>query len=113
MTEREKLYRNIYVCIGETLVDESKYNITSEQACEKIRNYLRDLRYGLDVITDLEEHSSPTLKESEFYTKKEDDEPTFKDRVIDLLNQEQSNALSYEKIETVSHLLYEIKNMYE
>jgi hypothetical protein len=70
MTEREKLYKRIYTCIGETLVSESKRDITAGMACVQIRNYLDDLVYGLRIIDDLEENSYPTLDESEFWIKK-------------------------------------------
>lgn len=48
MTEKEKIYKRTVVCIGETLVDESKRHITPEKACERIRRYLQELRYDLD-----------------------------------------------------------------
>lgn len=36
-------YDHAWCCIGETLVDQSKQNISDEYAFEKIRNYLSDL----------------------------------------------------------------------
>lgn len=36
-------YDHACFCIGETLVDQSKQNISNEYAFEKIRNYLSDL----------------------------------------------------------------------
>ena len=34
--------------IGETLVEESKQHITSEKACEKIREYLKEMIWKLN-----------------------------------------------------------------
>jgi hypothetical protein len=45
--EEKKAYRRAIVCIGETLVEESKLHITSEQACSRIREYLSRLDYEL------------------------------------------------------------------
>ncbi len=36
--------------VGEILVDESKMHITSEEAVEKIRDYLTKHQYDLDMI---------------------------------------------------------------
>ena len=48
MTEAEKVYKHIYFMIGETLVEESKQHITSEKACEQIREYLKEMIWKLD-----------------------------------------------------------------
>ena len=48
MTETEKIYKHTYMLIGETLVEESKQHITSEKACDKIREYLKKMIWKLD-----------------------------------------------------------------
>ena len=48
MTEAEKIYKHTYFMIGETLVEESKQHITSEKACDKIREYLKEMIWKLD-----------------------------------------------------------------
>ena len=48
MTEAEKIYKHTYFMIGETLVEESKQHITSEEACEKIRKYLNEMLWKLN-----------------------------------------------------------------
>lgn len=48
MTEAEKIYKHTYFMIGETLVEESKQHITSEKACDKIREYLKKMIWKLD-----------------------------------------------------------------
>ena len=48
MTEAEKIYRHTYMLIGETLVEESKQHITSEKACDKIREYLKEMIWKLN-----------------------------------------------------------------
>ena len=47
MTECEKIYKHTYFMIGETLVEESKQHITSEKACDKIREYLKEMNWKL------------------------------------------------------------------
>ena len=48
MTEAEKIYKHTYFMIGETLVVESKQHITSEKACEQIREYLNEMLWKLN-----------------------------------------------------------------
>ena len=48
MTEAEKIYKHTYFIIGETLVEESKQHITSEKACDKIREYLKEMIWKLN-----------------------------------------------------------------
>ena len=48
MTEAEKIYKHTYFMIGETLVEESKKHITSEKACEQIREYLNEMLWKLN-----------------------------------------------------------------
>ena len=48
MTETEKIYKHTYFMIGETLVEESKQHITSEKACEQIREYLNEMCWKLN-----------------------------------------------------------------
>ena len=48
MTETEKIYKHTYFMIGETLVEESKRHITSEKACDKIREYLNEMCWKLN-----------------------------------------------------------------
>ena len=54
MTEAEKIYKHTYVLIGETLVEESKQHITSEKACDKIREYLNEMRWKLNKESEQE-----------------------------------------------------------
>ena len=48
MTDAEKIYKHTYFMIGETLVEESKQHITSEKACEQIREYLKEMIWKLN-----------------------------------------------------------------
>ena len=48
MTEAEKIYKHIYMLIGETLIEESKSHITAEAACSKITFYLNEMFWKLD-----------------------------------------------------------------
>lgn len=48
MAEAEKIYKHTYFMIGETLVEESKQHITSEKACEQIREYLNEMLWKLN-----------------------------------------------------------------
>ena len=54
MTEVEKIYKHTYFMIGETLVEESKQHITSEKACDKIREYLNEMRWKLNKESEKE-----------------------------------------------------------
>ena len=54
MTEAEKIYKHTYVMIGETLVEESKQHITSEKACEQIREYLKEMIWKLNKESEKE-----------------------------------------------------------
>ena len=54
MTEAEKIYKHTYFMIGETLVEESKQHITSEKACDKIREYLNEMRWKLNKESEQE-----------------------------------------------------------
>ena len=54
MTETEKIYKHTYFMIGETLVEESKQHITSEKACEQIREYLNEMLWNLNKESEKE-----------------------------------------------------------
>ena len=54
MTEVEKIYKHTYMLIGETLVEESKQHVTSEKACEQIREYLNEMRWKLNKESEKE-----------------------------------------------------------
>ena len=54
MTEVEKIYKHTYMLIGETLVEESKMHITPEEACEKIREYLKEMIWKLNKESEKE-----------------------------------------------------------
>ena len=56
MTEAEKIYKHTYFMIGETLVEESKQHITSEKACEQIREYLKEMIWKLKKAGEQNEH---------------------------------------------------------
>ena len=51
---KEKIYKHTYFMIGETLVEESKQHITSEKACEQIREYLNEMRWKLNKESEKE-----------------------------------------------------------
>lgn len=53
--EREKIYKSTLFKIGETLVDESKLHITSEEACEQIREYLKQKDLKLSQLKEIKE----------------------------------------------------------
>ena len=53
--EREEIYKSTLFKIGETLVDESKLHITSEKACEKIREYLKQKDLKLSQLKEVKE----------------------------------------------------------
>lgn len=54
LDDTEKIYKHTYFMIGETLVEESKQHITSEKACDKIREYLNEMRWKLNKEGELE-----------------------------------------------------------
>ena len=53
--EREKIYKSALFKISVTLVDESKLHITSEKACEKIREYLKQKDLKLSQLKEVKE----------------------------------------------------------
>ena len=53
--EREKIYKSTLFKISVTLVDESKLHITSEKACEKIREYLKQKDLKLSQLKEVKE----------------------------------------------------------
>ena len=53
--EREKIYKSALFKISVTLVDESKLHITSEKACEKIREYLKQKDLKLSRLKEMKE----------------------------------------------------------
>lgn len=53
--EKEKIYKSTLFKIGETLVDESKLHITSEKACEQIREYLKQKDLKLSQMKEVKE----------------------------------------------------------
>ena len=53
--EREEIYKSTLFKIGETLVDESKLHITSEKACEQIREYLKQQDVKLWQLKEVKE----------------------------------------------------------
>ena len=53
--EKEKIYKSALFKIGETLVDESKLHITSEKACEQIREYLKQKDLKLSQLKEVKE----------------------------------------------------------
>lgn len=53
--KREKIYKSTIFKISETLVDESKLHITSEKACEKIREYLKQQDVKLWKLKEVKE----------------------------------------------------------
>ena len=44
--------RHSYGCVSEVCVDESKWHISSENAVDKIRSYLREMDFAFDDIED-------------------------------------------------------------
>ena len=53
--KREKIYKNTLFKISVTLVDESKLHITSEKACERIREYLKQKDIKLSLLKEVKE----------------------------------------------------------
>ena len=53
--EREKIYKSTLFKISETLVDESKLHITSEKACEQMREYLKQKDLKLSQLKGVKE----------------------------------------------------------
>ena len=53
--EREKIYKSTLFKISVTLVDESKLHITSEKACEQIREYLKQKDLKLSQLKEVKE----------------------------------------------------------
>ena len=53
--EREKIYKSALFKISVTLVDESKLHITSEKACEQIREYLKQKDLKLSQMKGMKE----------------------------------------------------------
>lgn len=53
--EKEKIYKSTLFKISETLVDESKLHITSEKACEQIREYLKQKDLKLSQLKEVKE----------------------------------------------------------
>ena len=52
---KEKIYKSTLFKISETLVDESKLHITSEKACEQIREYLKQKDLKLSQLKEVKE----------------------------------------------------------
>ena len=55
MTKQEKIYKSTLFKISVTLVDESKLHITSEKACEQIREYLKQKDLKLSQLKEVKE----------------------------------------------------------
>ena len=53
--EREKIYKSTLFKISESLVDESKLHITSEKACEQMREYLKQKDLKLSQMKEVKE----------------------------------------------------------
>lgn len=53
--EKEKIYKSTLFKISVTLVDESKLHITSEKACEQIREYLKQNDLKLQQMKEVKE----------------------------------------------------------
>ena len=53
--EQEKIYKSALFKISVTLVDESKLHLTSEKACEKIREYLKQKDLKLSQMKEVKE----------------------------------------------------------
>ena len=53
--EKEKIYKSTLFKISETLVDESKLHITSEKACEQMREYLKQQDVKLWQLKEVKE----------------------------------------------------------
>lgn len=50
-------YRKACFCISETLVEESKWHITTEDAKDQIRKYLKEIDYAEDKFVERVEES--------------------------------------------------------
>lgn len=53
--EKEKIYKSTLFKISTTLVDESKLHITSEKACEQMREYLKQKDLKLSQLKEVKE----------------------------------------------------------